>query len=85
MNRHGAPARMIQRKPLKTSRQAVHALWGIFCHQGQVGRYKRPLFIRYITRVSFSVHTRSLAYSYSSSLTKNPPVFYLTGGLLISL
>src|SRR5690349_10686363 len=47
--------------------QVVYALWRFFGHQGQIGCHKRPLFITDITRVSFSVHARSLAYSIPSS------------------
>jgi len=43
--------------------QGALPLRGVFRHQGQVGRHKRPFVVVYVTQIGFSRHALSILYS----------------------
>jgi hypothetical protein len=79
----GSFARQPQLAPANAGHPTLRAVRGrvagIFPHQGQIGRYKRPFIITYITRVCLSFHLLaqlSVSRGYQDSILalSNPKV-----------
>ncbi|RCK74718.1 MAG: hypothetical protein ANABAC_1435 [Anaerolineae bacterium] len=49
-------------QPIEDFAQRILSLRGFFGHESKVGRNKRPLIVRNITRVGFECHTSILPF-----------------------
>jgi len=57
--------------------QAMRTLWGVFCHEGQVGGHQGPFVIIHIRGVCFAFHTASVASSKHKYITPSSEDYYI--------